>query len=83
MDNYFILSPKVGDKWTKVISDMKSVKLGTCIHIMGDLTHLADIFHGAGAGGDFFTIPEPDHHSHHHFHEAFTMIHVHTQLSSQ
>ena len=35
MDNYFILSSKVGDKWTKVTSNMTSVKLGTCIHIMG------------------------------------------------
>jgi hypothetical protein len=37
MDN-FILSSKVGDKWTKVTSDMTSVKLGTCIHIMGKLS---------------------------------------------
>ena len=37
MDNYFILSSNVGDKWTKVTSDMTSVKLGTCIHIMGKL----------------------------------------------
>ena len=36
MDNYFILSSKVGDKWTKVASNMTSVKLGTCIHIMGN-----------------------------------------------
>jgi hypothetical protein len=35
MDNYFILSSKFGDKWTKETSDMTSVKLGTCIHIMG------------------------------------------------
>jgi hypothetical protein len=48
MDNYFILSPKVGDKWTKVTSDMTSVKLGTCIHIVGDLAHLGDLFHGGG-----------------------------------
>jgi hypothetical protein len=53
MDNYFILSPKVGDKWTKVTSDMTSVKLGTCIHIMGDLAHLGDIFQGEG-GGEIF-----------------------------
>jgi hypothetical protein len=37
MDN-FILSSKVGDKWTKVTSDMTSVKLGTCICIMGKLS---------------------------------------------
>jgi hypothetical protein len=37
MDN-FILSSKVGDKWKKVNSDMTSVKLGTCIHIMGKLS---------------------------------------------
>jgi hypothetical protein len=37
MDN-FILSSKVGDKWTKVTSDMTSVKLGTCIHIVGELS---------------------------------------------
>jgi hypothetical protein len=40
MDNYFILSSKVGDKWTKVTSDMTSVKLETCIHIVGNLAHL-------------------------------------------
>ena len=51
MDNYFILSPKVGDKWTKVTSDMTSVKLGTCIHIVGDLDHLGDIF---PRGDEFF-----------------------------
>jgi hypothetical protein len=56
MDNYFILSPKFGDKWTKVTSDMTSVKLGTHIHIMGDLAHLGDLFHGGKGGvggGDF------------------------------
>jgi hypothetical protein len=75
MDNYFILSSKVGDKWTKVTSDMTSVKLDTCIHIMGDLAHLVT----------FQGIPyqQPDHHSHHHFHEDFTVIPFHTQLSSQ
>jgi hypothetical protein len=60
MDNYFILSSKVGDKWTKVTSDMKSVKLGACIHIMGELSSL----------GEFSQIPYEqweDHHSHHHF----------------
>ena len=46
MDNYFILSPKVRDKWTKVTSDMTSVKLGTCIHIVGDLAHLGDFSKG-------------------------------------
>jgi hypothetical protein len=35
MDNYFILSYKFGDKWTKATFDMTSVKLGTCIHIVG------------------------------------------------
>jgi hypothetical protein len=79
MDNYFILSPKVGDKWTKVTSDMTSVKLGTCIHIMGDLAHLGNIFHGKR---NFLPATEPDHHSHHHFHEEFTVILVNTQLSS-
>jgi hypothetical protein len=34
MDNYFILSSKLGDKWAKVAPNMKSVKLGTCIHIV-------------------------------------------------
>jgi len=33
----FILSSKIGDKWMKVTFDMKSFKLGTCIHIMGKL----------------------------------------------
>jgi hypothetical protein len=35
MDNYFILSSKDGDKWAKVAPNMTSVKLGTCIHIVG------------------------------------------------
>jgi hypothetical protein len=35
MDNYVILSSKVGDKWAKVAPNMTSVKLGTCIHIVG------------------------------------------------
>jgi hypothetical protein len=61
MDNYFILSSKVGDKWTKVTSDMTSVKLGTCIHIRGDLAHLVT-FHGD------FSYQQLDHHSQHHFH---------------
>jgi hypothetical protein len=56
MDNYFILSSKFGDNWTKVTSDMKSVKLGTCIHIVEELSS----FRGDSRG-------EPDHHSHHHF----------------
>jgi hypothetical protein len=77
MDNYFILSSKVGDKWTKVTSDMTSVKLGTCIHIVGELS----------SGGFFLTETLPivgrtiiltiT------FHEEFTVIPVHTQLSSQ
>jgi hypothetical protein len=79
MDNYFILSSKVGDKWTKVTSDMTSVKLGTCIHIMGDLSHLGDLFHRGGFFPDqsltiILTIT---------FHKEFTVIPVHTQLSSQ
>ena len=74
MDNYFILSSKVGDKWTKVTSDMTSVKLGTCIHIVGELSHLGDLFHSGG----ILTRVEPDHHSHHHFYEEFTVIPVHT-----
>jgi hypothetical protein len=48
MDNYFILSSKVGDKWTKVTFDMTSVKFGTCIHNVGDLAHLGDLFHEGG-----------------------------------
>jgi hypothetical protein len=63
MDNYFILSSKVGDKWTKVTSDMTSVRLGTCIHIMGDLAHLVT-FHG-------ISDKQLDHHSHHQFHNEF------------
>jgi hypothetical protein len=35
MDNYFILSSKVANKWDKVAPNMTSVKLGTCIHIVG------------------------------------------------
>ena len=35
MDNYVILSSKDGDKWAKVASNMTSVKLGACIHIVG------------------------------------------------
>jgi hypothetical protein len=35
MDNYFILSSKDGDKWAKVALNMKSVKLGACIHRVG------------------------------------------------
>jgi hypothetical protein len=42
MDN-FILSSKVGDKWTKVTSDMTSVKLGTCIHIVGKISSVGII----------------------------------------
>ena len=36
MDNYFIPSSKDGDKWAKVAPNMTSVKLGTCIHIVGN-----------------------------------------------
>ena len=32
MDNYFILSSKDEDKWDKVVLNMTSVKLETCIH---------------------------------------------------
>ena len=35
MDNCFVLSSKVGNKWAKVAPNMTSVKLGTCIHIVG------------------------------------------------
>jgi len=34
MDNYFILSSKDEEKWTKVALNMTSVKLGTCILIV-------------------------------------------------
>jgi hypothetical protein len=62
MDNYFILSSKVGDKWTKVTSDMTSVKLGTCIHIVGKLSSggifLRDTLRTGGGGGNH----QADHH---------------------
>jgi hypothetical protein len=46
MDNYFILSSKVGDKWAKVAPNMTSAKLGACIHMVGDLVHFVhDSFH--------------------------------------
>jgi hypothetical protein len=61
MDNYFILSYKVGDKWTKVTSDMTSVKLETCIHIIGKLILWGDFSHG------YLTDGGEDHHSDHHF----------------
>ena len=55
MDN-FILSSKVGDKWTKVTSNMTSVNLGTCIHIMGKLISMGiiwkeDLTNGKTGGG--------------------------------
>jgi hypothetical protein len=77
MDNYFILSSKVGDKWTKVTSDMTSVKLGTCIHIVGELISLGDFLTDTLPTVErtiILTIT---------FHEEFTVIPVHTQLSSQ
>jgi hypothetical protein len=77
MDNYFILSSKVGDKWTKVTSDMASVKLGTCIHIMEELSSLGDFLTDTlpiVGRTIILTIT---------FHEEFTVIPVHTQLSSQ
>jgi hypothetical protein len=43
MDDYFILSSKVGDKWAKVAPNMTSVKLGTCIHIVLDLVHFLSL----------------------------------------
>ena len=76
MDNYFILSSKVGDEWTKVTSDMTSVKLGTCIHIVGVFSSF----------GDFSRIPyqhTDDHYSYNEFHKEFIVILLHTQLSSQ
>jgi hypothetical protein len=77
MDNYFILSSKVGDKWTKVTSDMTSVKLGTCIHIVGELSSLGDFSHGYLTNRGTTIILTIT------FHEEFTVIPVHTQLSSQ
>jgi hypothetical protein len=74
MDNYFILSSKVGDKWTKVTSNMKSVKLGTCIHIMGELGSLGEFHIDTLRTGGGTTIT---------FHEEFTVILKLTQLSSQ
>jgi hypothetical protein len=77
MDNYFILSSKFGDKWTKVTSDMTSVKLGTCIHIMKELISLGDFLTDTlpTIGRTIIlTIT---------FHKEFTVIPVHTQLSSQ
>jgi hypothetical protein len=76
MDNCFILSSKVGDKWTKVTSDMTSFKLGTCIHIVVELSSF----------GNFSQIPyqQPDdYYSHNDFHKEFTVILLHTELSSQ
>jgi hypothetical protein len=69
MDNYFILSSKVGDKWTKVTSDMTSVKLGTCIHIVGELSSLGDFSHGylTNGGGTTIILTIT-------FHEEFTVI---------
>jgi hypothetical protein len=66
MDNYFILSFKVGDKWTKVTYDMTSVKLGTCIHIVGDFS-LGYLMNGGTT--IIMTIT---------FHKEFTVISKHT-----
>ena len=76
MDNYFILSSKVGDKWTKVTSDMTSVKLGTCIHIMGNLAHLVT-FHGEFLTNSLTIILTIT------FMMSFTVITFITQLSIQ
>jgi hypothetical protein len=46
MDNQFVLSSKAGDKWTKVTFDMTSVKMGTCIHIVGKLSSVEIIQEG-------------------------------------
>jgi hypothetical protein len=76
MDNYFILISKVGDKWTKVTSNMTSVNLGTCIHIVGELAHLFT-FHGdflTNSGTIILTII---------FTKCFIVIPSFTQLSSQ
>ena len=72
MDNYFILSSKFGDEWTKVTSDMTSVKLGTCIHIMGKLSSGGDFSHKYLVNEGFFSqIPyergKGDHQADHHF----------------
>ena len=77
MDNYFILSSKVGYKWTKVTFYMKSVKLGTCIHMVGELSSLRDFLTDTlrmGWTTIILTIT---------FHEEFTVIPKHTQLSVQ
>jgi hypothetical protein len=77
MDNCFILSSKVGDKWTKVTSDMTSVKLGTCIHIVGELSSLGDfLMDTLRIGGTTIILTIT-------FHEEFIVILKHTQLSSQ
>ena len=78
MDNYFILSSKVGDKWTKVTSDMTSVKLGKCIHIVGKLSSrggfLTDTLRMRERGTSRLTII---------FDKEFIVNPKHTQLSSQ
>jgi len=82
MDNYFILSPKVGGKWPKVTSSMTSVKLGTCIIIVetqfiwgkiivrGFFHLLDDLLLGKNSylqGEDHSTMsPWPFFHSHYH-----------------
>ena len=72
MDNYFILSSKVGDKWTKVTSDMTSVKLGTCIHIVGGLSSFGGFLHGISDQSLTIILTIT-------FHEEFTVIPKHTQ----
>jgi hypothetical protein len=80
MDNV-ILSSKVGDKWTKVTSDMTSVKLGTCIHIVGKLSSGYSL-----SEGDFYEERKGGETSRKrmiYFDREFTVIPKHTQLSSQ
>jgi hypothetical protein len=78
MDNYFILSSKFGDKWTKVTSDMTSFKLGTCIHIVGKLSSGGDFSHRYLMNGRRGTIRLTI-----TFEKEFTVIPKHTQLSNQ
>jgi hypothetical protein len=77
MDNYFILSSKFGDKWTKVTFDMTSVKLGTCIHIVGKFSSGGGFSHRYLTNGGTTIILTIT------FHKEFTVILKHTQLSSQ
>jgi hypothetical protein len=76
MDN-FTLSSKVGDKWTKVTSDMTSVKLGTCIHIVGELSSFGGTSHGYLTNSPTTIIRTRT------STKELTVIFFHTQLSSQ